>query len=236
MKGKRPVASCDTLLNGKEENGSEVSWSGQVPTKVLRFVRRLHMYLGIALVPWFFMYAIGGFVLNHRALVDGWFRQENPPQTILFEREFHRPLPSQAERDAQPDAMRSFALEILRENGLSSRPFWFNQPNDSQLNINTVKFLKPTSVVYYIDQGRLVGMEPPFNAPHFFIGMHERGGFGPSWLTKVWGGIVDLVGLSVLTWVVSGVYIWWKTRQRRLAGGLVLAAGVVCFAILVAAL
>ena len=33
-----------------------------------RFVRRTHMYLGLALFPWMLMYALSTLVMNHRAM------------------------------------------------------------------------------------------------------------------------------------------------------------------------
>jgi len=60
------------------------------------------------------------------------------------------------------------------------------------------------------------------------------GGFDQQpWLTKAWGIIVNLVGLSVLTWVISGLYAWWKVHRHHLAGTIVLAVGSICFVVLV---
>jgi hypothetical protein len=200
--------------------------------KGLMFVRRLHMYLGIALVPWFFMYAIGAFVLNHTAMVEGWFKSDKPEWTKSFEKEYHRAI-------ADHDNPRDVAEEILQDLGMADRSFhaWWENGNRRQLTISAFKFLGATRMTYFADQGRIAAEERTPRLDQFFVGMHERGGFQhPPWLTKAWGVICDIVGLAVMTWAITGLYVWWKTHRRHLAGGLVLAAGIACFAYLVATL
>jgi hypothetical protein len=36
----------------------------------LQLVRRVHMYLGLFLAPWMFMYAVSTLVMNHREFVQ----------------------------------------------------------------------------------------------------------------------------------------------------------------------
>lgn len=198
----------------------------------LLFVRRLHMYLGIALVPWFFMYAIGAFALNHRPLMERWFGSGEPEWTKRFEQEYHRPIPADAD-------LRQVGREILQDFGLADRSHWAWWQNGSrrQLTVTAFTFLSHTRLTYFVDQGRIVAEDRPFRLDRFFIGMHERGGFVQEpWLTKAWGVMCDIVGLTVLTWTISGLYIWWKVHRRHAGGGLVLAAGIACFAILAALL
>jgi hypothetical protein len=193
------------------------------------------MYLGIALVPWFFMYAIGAAVLNHRHLVYGWFKSDKPEWTLRFEREYSRPLPtSDSQQKLPPEILRPLAAGILEDLGLGGRSFWFDMPSDKRLNIHAFKFLTATRVTYFVDQGRVLAEDQRFGWDRFLAGMHERGGFDQwPWLTKAWGIVVDLIGLAVLTWGASGLYVWWKAHRRHLGGGIALAAGVVTFIVLV---
>jgi hypothetical protein len=191
------------------------------------------MYLGIALVPWFFMYAIGAFVLNHRPLTESWFRSDTPDWTKRFEREYHRPVPSDEK------GLREVGGEILRDFGLADRSYWawWQNGNKQRLQVTAFKFLSSTRLTYFVDQGRIVAEDSTFRLDRFFVGMHERGGFMQDpWLTKAWGVICDIVGVAVLAWTISGLYVWWRTHRRHTAGGLVLLAGTACFVILAALL
>ena len=208
--------------------------TNMVPAKtggrLLRFTRRLHMYVGIALVPWFFMYAIGAFVLNHTKLVDGWLKSDQPEWTQRFEREYRRPVPA-------GDDLRAAGAEILKDFDLGDRSFYVWWDGKTRLIVTAFKFLRSTRLTYFVTEGRVVAEDRAFRLDQFFAGMHERGGFmQPLWLTKAWGVICDLVGLAVLTWAISGLYLWWKTHRRHMVSGIVLAAGVICFVVLVATL
>ncbi len=200
--------------------------------RALPFVRRLHMYLGMALLPWFCMYAVGAFVLNHRPLMDDWFRTDKPDWTRRMQQEYHRPLP--AGEGTNTEQVRQAAHDVLKDLDMGDYSFWANRQNANRLVIHAFRFLGATRITYQIDRGRIVVDDQAFHLDRFLSGMHVRGRFDqPSLLTKVWGGIVDLVAVAVVIWVISGLYIWWTTRRRHLAGGLVLAAGTFCYVLLV---
>jgi uncharacterized iron-regulated membrane protein len=70
--------------------------------------------------------------------------------------------------------------------------------------------------VYFDDQGRLIGFEAPsgVNAAntfeHWLFGLHFAAVFG------LWYRIfVCLMGLAVATLSVTGVWIWWRKRDKR---------------------
>jgi hypothetical protein len=217
-------------MNMSEQNEFIEDESSRKATKPLKFVRRLHMYLGIALVPWFLCYGISAAIFNHAQLAGGWFKSDKPDWTQTLEREYHRSVPADAD-------LRSVGPQMLQDFDLADRSFYAWWDGKKRLIVTAFKFLWTTRLTYFVDQGRVVAEDKAFRLDHFFLGLHERAGFNqPPWLSKVWGGVVDLVGLAVLTWAISGVYVWWKTRRRHLAGGLVLSAGVACFVILVATL
>jgi len=232
---------CQASPLGVEQDLAKPDGSAEAPgqpgrqSRLLLFVRRLHTYLGIALVPWFFMYAAGAAVLNHRQLVGGWLKSDKPEWTLRFEREYSRPLPAtHSQRRLPPEVLRPLAAAILDDLGLGGRSFWTDMPSDNRVNIHAFKFLTATRVTWFMDQGRVRAEDQRFSLDRFLVGMHERGGFEQQpWLTKAWGVIVDLVALSLLTWVLSGLYVWWKGRRRHLGGGIVLAAGLICFVVLV---
>ena len=44
-------------------------------------------------------------------------------------------------------------------------------------------------------------------------------------LTTIWALSMDAVSVGVLVLVLSGVYLWWNRREKRVAGLIALAAG-----------
>ncbi|MFV2065471.1 MAG: hypothetical protein ACC645_00715 [Pirellulales bacterium] len=63
---------------------------------------------------------------------------------------------------------------------------------------------------------------------HFRAGFHQR---LPAYIT--WGVIVDLVVLSIVLWVVSGIYLWARMRRVRVSGAICLGTGMALFLLLV---
>jgi hypothetical protein len=63
--------------------------------------------------------------------------------------------------------------------------------------------------------------------------MHFRGGYHWPYLTAcLWAIVVDLVAVSLLFWVVSGIYIWARRPNKRRLGGACLIAGSLSFTVL----
>ncbi len=197
--------------------------------KSLTFIRRLHMYLGIALVPWFLCYGISAAIFNHGQLVSGWFKSDKPEWTKVFEREYHCSLSADADPraiGADPSGCRHGGSILLRVVGERQQA----APEYQRLYVPG-----EDSPDVLRGPGRIVAEDQAVRLDHFLVGVHERAGFRQSpWMTKAWGVVVDVVGLAVMTWTISGLYVWWKTHRRHVGGGLVLAAGIICFVALVA--
>lgn len=60
----------------------------------------------------------------------------------------------------------------------------------------------------------------------FFLRLHTlhgyNGGIGPRW---VWALLVDLVSITMLYWVASGLWMWWQMRSARKLGAILLLSG-----------
>ena len=140
-----------------------------------------------------------------------------------------RPVPEDAD-------LRGIAADILDDVGLD-RPFWAHRPNPRRLNIGAFSFLKTTRLTYWIDEGRLLAEDKRFRLDHAFTGIHARGGFAQeSLLSDAWAVVVDLVGVGVILWVATGVYMWLRDRRLRLWGGVAFGGGAMCFVVLLLAM
>lgn len=195
-----------------------------------RINRRVHLYLGVALVPWFLMYGISGLFFSHGAYFARWFEAGGRPQwTVRFDRPYARQVPDGAD-------LPTVAAAILQDAGLEGS-FGVYRPNPRRLDLWVFTFRSTTRLTYFLDQQRLLAEDKRFRLDHFFTGMHARAGFAQeSLLSDAWGLIVDCVAVGIVVWALSGIYMWWKTRPARFWGGLALAGGVVCFVGLVAGL
>ncbi|MEM7154669.1 MAG: PepSY domain-containing protein [Myxococcota bacterium] len=82
--------------------------------KILKIIRRTHLYAGLAMVPWVLMYAISGLLFNHPSLsgspgVHRFVRDDLPPQVLA-----DVPTPESA-AEAAVEAMRATAPDAQIE-------------------------------------------------------------------------------------------------------------------------
>jgi hypothetical protein len=50
-----------------------------------------------------------------------------------------------------------------------------------------------------------------------------------SWIVRSWSVVVDVVGIGMIVWIASGLYMWWGVRGDRRWGWLAVAGGIVTF-------
>jgi hypothetical protein len=189
--------------------------------------RRLHLYLGMFLLPWFFIYGVSSIPFAH----NSWFQKiYGPPQwTVRFDRPYSIEVP--AEGDLRPVGAR-----ILADAGIDGA-FGASRNPKGHLNIYRFNFRQATRITYFPDEKRLLAEDRRFRWDHFLTGMHARGGFQqPSILNKAWGVVVDIVCIGILLWIASGVYMWWHIPGHRRWGWAALAGGVFSFALFLLAL
>jgi hypothetical protein len=188
-----------------------------------RFNRRVHLYLAMFLLPWFFMYAVSSIPFSHASYFRTLYNDGTPQWTQRFEREYDLTLPEQTEGD------REIGARILRDVGLDGA-FDTYRPNPRTLFVYLVEFRNRTQVVYSADERRLALQDGRLRWYEFLQGMHARGGFRQdSFLNDAWGWTVDLVMVAILFWIASGLYMWWHLPAQRFWGSLVLAAGAGSF-------
>lgn len=186
------------------------------------FTRRLHLYLGMFLLPWFFMYGLSSLPFTHSEYFQ---KLAGPPRKIThFERPYSIDIPPEAD-------LKRIARRILSENGLQG-DFGVYRPNGRELVVYMPGFLAPTEVRYFADQKRVVATSPVFRFSQFLQRLHTRGGFEQdSFLSHAWAVAVDLSCLGIMLWIASGIYMWWGLRRTRFWGVVALAGGVAAFAV-----
>ncbi|MCW5981789.1 MAG: hypothetical protein KIT09_27130 [Bryobacteraceae bacterium] len=190
------------------------------------FNRRLHLYLGLALLPWFFMYGVSSIPFAHNQYFQARDAARNlPNSTVRLERALDLPIP---EKDEE---LRAFGAALLRDAGVDGRSFGVYRPNASRLHVYAFTFWDATEVIYRADQRKLTVEDRRFRWDHFLTGMHARGGFEQDgFLQDSWSVVVDIVSVGMMVWIASGLYMWWGLRGHRGWGWLAILAGAASFA------
>ena len=194
--------------------------------KFLYITRRTHLYLGIFLLPWFFMYGVTSIPFSHAAAVQQYFDDKAVPDwTVRVDKPYEIEIP-------EGDDLRSTGERMLKDAGIEPGAFGAYREGGGRIGAYRYDFWHATRITYFPDQKRLTAEDRRFRWDHFMTGLHARGGFEQAGiLDNTWGIIVDLVCLSMLVWIISGLVMWWQIRGHRIWGVAAIAAGVAAFAL-----
>lgn len=189
-----------------------------------RLLRRLHLYLGLFLVPWMLMYAVSTVVMNHRETVRKLMGDGAPKFVPERELEFTRDFPA----GTAPDEV---ARTILEDLGLAGAHRVSGGRDGRPLVIDRQHPLGNRRLTWRPETGKLVIERETIGAPAFLERLHRRRGFQhPYALEDTWAFTVDLTVITMVFWALSGVCLWWELRPTRTFGTLSALAGVLLFA------
>ena len=190
--------------------------------------RRLHLYLGLALLPWFFMYGISSIPFAHNQFFEQRDRAKGlPAWSLRSEHRVDLPVPQDSSE------LRRLGTELLTAAGIadtSRTSFGVYRQSPTQINVYSYTFWKSTQLKYFVDQKKLTVEDRRFRWDHFFTGMHARGGFEQNGLLqRSWSVVVDVVCLAIVTWIATGLYMWWEIAGSRRWGFMAIGAGILSF-------
>ena len=190
--------------------------------------RRTHLYLGLALLPWFLMYGLSSIPFAHTAFFERRDAARGLPRWTL--RATHTvDLPVSED----PRELRALGAALLRQAGVSAGSYGVYRQSPTQLNVYAYSFRHSTQLKYFIDQQRMTVEDRRFRWDQFLTGMHGRGGFEQErLLDRSWSVIVDLVCAAILLWIATGLYMWWGLPASRAWGWVTIAAGATTFVFL----
>lgn len=185
----------------------------------LLLVRRAHLYLGLIFLPWVVLFGVSSYPFNHPAQVRPvWNVRVDRPYSLEF-------VPG--------GDLRGAGARILADVGLSGG-FYVNQPNAQQINVHAPDFFHPTRITYFIDQQRILAEQREFVWRHFLTSMHAHAGYElDSFWNTVWAVTIDLVCVSLILWIASGLVMWWLLPGSRSWGWVALGAGLATFSFIV---
>ena len=122
-------------------------------------LRRTHLYLGIFLLPWFFIYGVSSLPFAHN--FNTLFDDGTPQFTERFDRPYELAVPPNNEE------LREFGRHVLRDNDLEGRAFGLYRGGNNQVHIYVFDFWSSTQVTYFADEHRLQAKDSRFRLDRF---------------------------------------------------------------------
>lgn len=175
--------------------------------KIYHLIRMIHLYAAFMIAGFLAMYFITGFAMTH----EGWFRNK-PAEIVRKEYQLH--LPSGI---SDGDVTRYLQHQ-------------FNLPGPSQpLNIGpdgaaTVSMERPgwrfdVWITPHRDSVKITTTRE--SAFRTFTVFHRIHGYGHGVIYDIYALMMDLSGLALITFALSGFYMWLRLFHRK-AWGIVL--------------
>ena len=195
-----------------------------------RLVRQVHLYLGLFLAPWMFMYAVSTLVMNHREFVQSLYPTKAPGLVSERELDYSRTFPT----DAAPQQM---GQQILGDLGLEGAHRVSGGKDGKPLVIDRQHAFAPRRITWDSNTGKLVIQRQEFRGATFLERMHRRRGYQePYVLEDGWAFSVDAAVVAMVFWSLSGLWLWWELRPTRSWGTVCGALGLISFALFLALL
>ena len=189
------------------------------------FLRRTHLYLGMLLIPWVFVFAFSTFIFNHGNSFSGSRGNADDWQQV-WQKEYQLEIPEGREN------LRRTASVLLSEHGINGPRFGVRR-NGPRMEINIQKFLSPERLVYHGRDQKLIYQKRSVFWAEVFSRLHLRHGWGNDGpLYQSWALLVDVFCLATLAWIFTGLYLWWKISATRKWGFIALLSGFLSFGIL----
>ena len=175
---------------------------------IYKFLRHVHLILGLLLFWVIMMYAISAVQMAHRIRIV--------------------PVVTESETMSTPDLdARPLAKELMARDGISGE--MGSVTTDAQgYRFSLTRAGGATQITYYRSTGRTVlrasdtGFWGVMNRLHHFHGLHNQTG-----VRNVWGWVVLFASLGLLALGATGIFMWFKLYQERAIGLILLGANLV---------
>jgi len=172
-------------------------------------LRKTHLYAGLVVLLFVLMYFVTGYLIIHA----DWF---SPTEPTVVEQEAALNAPA----DMDAEALSRYVQHHLDLPGKRLPPtrlkdggwrFQYQRPG-------TVYRVEVTA-----DRNRAHITRETMGWQWTLNRLHHLHGYGGGALYTLWGILLDLVGLSMIVFAVTGIYLWYKLTRKRRLGWILLA-------------
>ncbi|HEY2013422.1 MAG TPA: PepSY-associated TM helix domain-containing protein [Bryobacteraceae bacterium] len=185
--------------------------------------RKLHYYLGLYFLFFVWLFALTGLLLNHSSWA---FAQFFPNRRVTrFERAIQSPAPG-GDLDQ--------ARDVMHQLGIEGEIAWSAARSDpDRLEFTASRPGHIYQIQADLKQAHVKAMLTEFNGWGIARTLHAFVGVSPEdnrnqrdWtLTTVWALSMDAVAAGVILMVLTGIYLWWGSPEKRRAGLVALGSG-----------
>ena len=199
-------------------------FSPKISRWINRWNRKIHIYLGLCLLWFLWVFSISGLLLNHPdwQFADFWpdRRQSSLEQAIQ--------MPLETEDLAR-------ARNLMRQLGISGEIEWtVTHPGVGRFDFRVVKPGQIIEVKSDLKLNRASMQRIKTNGWGFLKMLHTFTGVRLGdpraqrdwWVTRFWSLSMDAVALGLIALLLSGFYQWFQSRRAMILGSICFGLGI----------
>lgn len=208
--------------------------SRNIPRWIEIWNRKFHIYIGLYLLLFVWLFSISGLLLNHPKWQFAQFWSQRKQSS--FEHSIQ--LPTETESVAKAKHLMQ-QLDIKGEIQQIT-----THPEKSQFDFRVFRPGHIIDIKADLDTKRATVEQIQVNGWGIFRALHQFDGVRMDdpkekrdWFwTRIWSLSMDAVALGIIIMVLSGIYMWYKLLAKRRLGLIALGLGVLCCGFFVFAL
>ncbi|MCH8295296.1 PepSY-associated TM helix domain-containing protein [Candidatus Poribacteria bacterium] len=208
--------------------------SRNIPRWIEIWNRKFHIYIGLYLLLFVWLFSISGLFLNHPKWQFAQFWPQRKQSS--FERSIQPPAETESVAKAKHLMQQ---LDIKGEIQQIT-----THPEKAQFDFRVFRPGHIIDIKADLDTKRAKISQIQVNGWGVFRALHQFSGVRMNdpkekrdWLwTRIWSLSMDAVALGIIIMVLSGIYMWYKILAKRRLGLIALGLGVLCCGFFVFAL
>ena len=176
-----------------------------------QIIRKIHLYASLPIVALLLMYVVSSYFMIHYESFDTYDRQESV-KTVTVDA-----------GQLSDENWKGF----LNKNGISGKLTDEKTTAEGHLIRKYSRAGKEYQVKLEPDNNLAEIKTTEANLPGFVVGLHRIRGFNGPWQYWIYAVLLDLVGLSLILFAITGAILWLTLLKNNLVAWIIFVAGFV---------
>ncbi len=183
--------------------------------QIIKLLRKIHTWIGICIFPWVFLVGFTGFYLNHSKAISAFVLPAPYDESQFVSWPDVKPVEQDQAVLIAQNIWPEEEIEKVRAKDYHKRPSFVVEKPSGDVIVNQATghyFVKTrwTNTIFAPD-GRELSSKIYWKT--ILQTLHERG-----WLSNRFGTfLADITSLSLMTFALSGIILWYLPRKKGIA-------------------
>ena len=206
-----PVVGWLGIWRNIRANNSNYVIDLEMKQSTYKLVRKVHLYASLPIVALLLMYVVSSYFMIHYESFHTYDREESIKVIQVG---------SDQVSGANWD-------DFIAENGVSGKLTNETTTPEGNLIREYSRAGKQYQLTLMANENQVELKIKQANFPGFIVGLHRIRGFNGPWQYQVYAVLLDLVGVSLILFAITGAILWLKLLKNDIVAWIIFIAGFV---------